>query len=528
MRVAIYARYSSDNQRDASIEDQLRLCRELATSKGWQIVKEFSDAAQSGATLHRSGVQRLLQFAEQRQCDVVLAESMSRFSRGQRDIAEVHERLKFVDVTIFTLSEGEVSEMHIGLKGTMNALYLKDLSEQTWRGQRGNIEAGKVAGGLCYGYAPVVGALGERAIVPREAAIVRRVFQDYMGGLSPKAIAKKLNSDGIAPPRGLAWHPSAINGNVARGTGLLNNELYVGRLVWNRLEYRKDRNTGKRVSRVNPASTWIVKDVPELRIIDDATWQAVKGRQQRLREIVNNTGFMRAKRPAFLFTGMTKCARCGCGYCMFNRTRLACTGARDKGICDNRQTIKREEVEARVLEALQNSLWREEAFSAFTKRLTLRLNQQRIEARAGAAAAEQELVTVNRRIGHLTRLFSDGMDSPSLRAELQTLEQQRASIAARAKPVSRTILHPNMGDAYRRVVMNLRGALEQPEAKAKAIDALRRHVSAIRLTPTETGTMLIEWKVNPGSLLSSVGISAASSDGCGGLIPPELADWMAA
>ena len=121
-RAAIYARYSSDNQRDASIEDQLRLCREHAQREGWQVVESYTDHAVSGASLLRPGVQALLSDAQSGRFDVVLAESLDRLSRDQEDIAGVYKRMHFTDVRMVTLSEGEISELHIGLKGTMGAL----------------------------------------------------------------------------------------------------------------------------------------------------------------------------------------------------------------------------------------------------------------------------------------------------------------------------------------------------------------------------------------------------------------------
>ena len=83
MKVAIYARYSSDNQREASIADQFRICREFARRQGWQISNEYSDHAVSGATLLRSGFQAMMQSALRKEVDVVLAESLDRF-RGHR------------------------------------------------------------------------------------------------------------------------------------------------------------------------------------------------------------------------------------------------------------------------------------------------------------------------------------------------------------------------------------------------------------------------------------------------------------
>jgi DNA invertase Pin-like site-specific DNA recombinase len=178
LKVAIYARYSSDNQRDASIADQLRICREFASRHGWTVVQEFTDHAISGATLLRSGFQALMRDALNQQFDVVLAEALDRFSRDQEDTAGLFKRLTFAGVNIVTLAEGDISHLHVGLKGTMNALFLKDLADKTRRGLRGRVELGKSGGGLCYGYkvrpaTPEGDGTGEREIVPAEAEVIR-------------------------------------------------------------------------------------------------------------------------------------------------------------------------------------------------------------------------------------------------------------------------------------------------------------------------------------------------------------------
>ena len=153
LRVAVYARYSSDNQRDASIEDQIRLCRQrIAATEGWELEQVYRDAAISGASTQRPGYQAMLDAAREGGFDIIVAEALDRLSRDQEDIAGLYKRLKFAGITLVTLAEGEISELHIGLKGTMNALFLKDLAEKTRRGQMGRVAAGKSAGGLCYGY----------------------------------------------------------------------------------------------------------------------------------------------------------------------------------------------------------------------------------------------------------------------------------------------------------------------------------------------------------------------------------------
>ena len=149
MRVGIYARYSSDNQRDASIADQIRVCRQFAERQGWQVLREYSDHAISGATLLRLGFQALMRDALRGDLEIVLAESLDRFSRDQEDTAGLFKRLTFASVNIVTLAEGDITHLRIGLKGTMNALFLKELAEKTRRGMRGRIDLSKAGGGLC-------------------------------------------------------------------------------------------------------------------------------------------------------------------------------------------------------------------------------------------------------------------------------------------------------------------------------------------------------------------------------------------
>ena len=150
------------------------------------VAESYTDQAISGASLIRPGIQKLLQDAAAGKFDIILTESLDRVSSDQEDIAHIYKRMRFRGVRIVTLSESEVNELHIGLKGTMGALYLKDLADKTRRGLRGRIEAGKSGGGNSYGYDVVKKfddnsepVRGERRINPQQAAIVKRIFSDY-------------------------------------------------------------------------------------------------------------------------------------------------------------------------------------------------------------------------------------------------------------------------------------------------------------------------------------------------------------
>ena len=182
LRCALYARYSSDQQRAASIEDQFRVCRELAEREGWKIASAYRDAAISGdSVILRPGIQGLLEDARRGLFEVVVAEALDRGEpRPGRRCDPLQAFALCRVVMIVTLAEGEIDELHVGLKGTMNALFLKDLAAKTHRGLRGRVEAGKSGGGICYGYDVVklhdaAGELvrGERSIDEAEAEVVR-------------------------------------------------------------------------------------------------------------------------------------------------------------------------------------------------------------------------------------------------------------------------------------------------------------------------------------------------------------------
>ncbi|WMT76430.1 recombinase family protein [Bradyrhizobium sp. Ash2021] len=456
MKVALYARYSSDNQRDASITDQFRVCRAYAEKQGWQIVEEYSDHAISGASLLRAGVQALITDALRGRFQVVLAEAMDRLSRDQEDIAGVFKRMAYANVKIITLSEGEVTHLHVGLKGTMNALFLKDLADKTRRGLRGRVELGKSGGGNSYGYDVVKQfqtngepIRGDRVINTAEADVVRRIFRDYVVGKSAKRIAVELNKAGIAAPGRSDWGFSTINGNVKRGNGILNNEMYIGRIVWNRQRFIKDPETGKRQARPNPAAEWIIQEVPELRIVDDGLWNAAKARQAAVKTKREDNGsevqnsFRDRRRPKYIFSGLIKCACCGGGYAMISADLIGCSTARNKGTCDNRRSIQREQLEARVLNALRYHLMDPALFNA-------------------------KMVQLRSRKAELERLLVDAEEPPPL-------------------------LHPEMATFYRAQVSALHEALQaDTEAtRLKAGEVLRSLVKEIVLTP-EAGELKID------------------------------------
>jgi hypothetical protein len=107
----------------------------------------------------------------------------------------------------------------------------------------------------------------------------------------------------------------------------------------------------------------MARDVPQLRIVPDDLWTAAKSRQKQTPHTMKTAGALgAAKRPQHLLSGLTKCGICGAGLIMSSKNRLSCFGARDQGRCDNHLSIRRDEVESRVLHALEEKLLRQDLF----------------------------------------------------------------------------------------------------------------------------------------------------------------------
>jgi site-specific DNA recombinase len=504
MRAIVYSRYSSDLQREASIEDQARACKDRIEKEGWALIATYTDHAISGSVRLRPGYQKLLEDARSGLFDVVVAEALDRLSRDQEDVAGLYKQLVFAGIRLITLSEGEVSELHVGLKGTMNALFIKDLAQKVRRGLEGRVRQGKSGGGLCYGYdverqadargEPVHGG---RRVNEAEAVVIGRIFREFSAGRSPRAIAMALNRDGIAGPHGRTWGPSTIYGNWRRGTGILNNELYIGRLVWNKQRYIKDPNTRKRVARLNPEKAWIVHSVPDLRIIDAALWQRVKKLQVESRGVVGlDSPSLRpekARQPVYLLSGLLKCGVCGGGFSKVSQQHYGCSTARDRGTCSNSLTIRRDVVEASVLSGLKTHLMHPDLVKEFITEYHCELNRLNAGREAIHARQKDELIRAERQIQAIVEAIKDGMRTPAMKDELVLLENRKQELAnaVAAAPAPAVRLHPNLAQIYRDKVARLHEELNRPELREEASAAIRSLIEEVRLVPTD-GKLEIE------------------------------------
>ena len=526
-RAAIYARFSSDMQRDRSIEDQIEVCRSYAERMRFDVVEVYADRAKSGASMHgRDGIQRMIADGRQRVFDVVIAETLSRLGRDEGDRAEIRKRLTFAGVKIMTPSDGEVTRLTDGIKAIIDAQYLEDLKLMIRRGMAGVTRDGRHAGGRPYGYRPVPGKPGELEIAEAEAEIIRRIFREFAAGESTRSICQRLNAEHVPSPRGSHWSDNALNGNRSRGHGILINPLYGGTLVWNRTRFVKDPDTGRRVSRLNPESEWQRADVPHLAIVDPATISAAHA---RLRPFTRQTAHQ-ARRPKTLLSGLLKCGCCGSGLSIKDRrggrVRLHCAAAR-QGACENSTPIFLDTIEPVVLDGLKGRLRDKRALSLY-------LSTYNAERRAAAADSvnrragiERRLAAVARELERVVGLTVKGILSedeaasqlPALRSEKATLETELTSIGQTPKVVE---LHPTAIASYLRTVDDLETALIEGSDTAEhpASKPIRDLIDRVVITPAGREPAYIRVEGRLAGLVGEVPFSAAALGVINGSAPP--------
>jgi site-specific DNA recombinase len=496
LRAAIYTRYSSDNQREASIEDQIEVCRRYAQLQGWTIVEVYADHALSGASRFRPAFQQMQVDAEARRFDVIIVEALDRLSRKLADVADLHDRLTFLGLKLHAVNIGEITPMHAAVLGMMAQAYLKDLGKRTRRGQLGRALKGKIPGGKAYGYdvlpAGADGA-GERSINAAEAAVVRRIFELFTAGVSPREIAKRLNAEHVPGPDGRPWGDTTIRGQVDRGTGILNNALYVGRLEWNRCSYVKDPRTGKKVARPNPPEQWEIVPRPDLQIVSDELWEAVKARQAEVRIVMtrdaDGNALNRTHRRKYLLSGLLECGVCGGGFTIIDAVNYGCATHRSKGTCGNRYRVRRRDLERRVLDGLKHRLLAPEQVEMFTRMFQEEFNRLAAEKMQSRSEDEGRLQVVQRKIASMIRAIEDGLYQPSMKERMAELEAEKAALIARlAAPDPSSIrFHPNLAQEYRNKVASLEKALANPATHPNTVASIRGQIERITLTPNDEG-----------------------------------------
>ncbi len=476
---AIYARYSSVNQNEMSIEDQIAMCKKFAISRGWLVLSDhiYFDKAISASNIEpRDGFKKLLAVAQGKTVPFayILVYDTSRVARNTREALEVFEDLTFNNVHVYYVSQNidtqkpEAKTM-ITINGVTDSMFLEKISSHTRDHMEERVHSGFSGGGSHYGFTsrPIFSGRKDKygtpqedgykiEIDPVEAEVVVRIFVLFgLKGWSAKRVVNLLNKElketgNPKPPRGQFWSVSTILGSRKGFRGILNNELYIGKYTWNRTTYKKNPRTGKMKVVINPPEKWAVVDKPELRIVSDDLWAAVKKRQNEIKEKTEGV-FSRAKR---LYSGnlLTRIAVCGsCGgtfgivsggkYAKYGCTRNCNSGS---NACSNSQKIKKEVLEEAVIGALCRELLKIDPLSLVTEEIHCSLGNLVKDGITGRQRAEivEELQEVKQK---LTNIGNFILSRPDINSS-ETVEKLLFENESRKKELENELLLHEVSD----------------------------------------------------------------------------------
>lgn len=450
MRACVYARYSTEGQREASLDDQFRECERVAKQHGFEVVVRFSDAALSGGTAIRPGYQEMLTAARHDKFDVIVVEDISRLWRNRAEFGPRSAELEDLGVHMVTAVGDDTRRdgwaLVIQIKQAMAEHYRRESSYRSRRGVAGRALAKASTGGRSYGYRSAAdNGTEQRSVDPEQAEVVRRIFRLYADGMSARAIADQLNRDRVPSPgatwnrtkrRGAGWLASAIAGDARRGLGILNNPLYVGEVIWNRFRWQRSASDSSKRRRIeNPRDQWITHTDERLRIVPQELWDAVRRRQRAQAEVIGERvkrGLSRVSakstgRPnRHLLSGLLRCSECGSSMVISNGA-YACSSRVNGGrsACGNDVRLQRSFIEPALIDDLKTSLRDPSVFAEVQRRL-----RERLKNRPKHVVTEAQVRKAEQTVANLIEAISQGgfRRSAGLAERLRQAEDELARL----------------------------------------------------------------------------------------------------
>ncbi len=476
MRCAIYARYSTDRQSEMSIRDQVQAAATYAKAQGWIVVATHTDSEQSGSTpvALRPGGKGLLADVMAKRFDILLVEDLSRLSRRVAESESLIHRLESRGIRIVGMSDSYDTRskgrkvMRIA-RGMFNEIYIDDVRDKTHRGLVGNMNRGMSAGGRSYGYTSLKTAVGYQLTVNQEeAAHVRWVFEQIDAGHSPRWIVHQLNARGVPSARGSTWAVSAVAGSTQRGLGMLNNQLYIGMHIWNRSQWVKDPDTGKRRRVARPEAEWINRQDESLRIVSQELWDRVQARIQGATQ-PGRGGKGGVHRT--LFGGLIRCGVCGGPVIAVNTLRYGCGIHKDRGsaVCANNRTLARETMDARLLTTVREELLQPDLLPIVKAEVKRLMAVHSRTARMSNTDTRKRLQEVESQIGNLVAALASVGFSPAVATALKAAEAEKDELQAAlgtTMPKNAVLAIDDVEARYKRLLMRLRSALDDEDRAA--------------------------------------------------------------
>lgn len=387
-----YARFSSDNQREESIDAQVRAIREYCNREGIKLLRVFKDEAFSARTDKRPAFQELFGLIKEHPADLLIVHKLDRFARNRMDAAFYRSKLKEANMRLVSvlerLDDSPESIIMEGILESMNEYYSANLSREARKGLKENMMQGKRNGGKApLGY----DAVNQHLVPNGQAGVVRELFKMYAAGKSYKEMMD------------LSGWPHA---NIRN---LLSNEVYMGHLIF---------------------GEWRSENAHEA-LVDQETWDMCRRRMSS----ANGNASNRAKHD-YMLARMLVCGKCGkpmIGLSSGNYLYYAC---RTKGC----KFYRKDELEKRVVNDLAKHLRPTDEIKArFFALVSARVNN-----REAVEKAEKTNIILSQRISKLLNAvqYADAEDAAYLMEQAKELKKQFVSVP-KPREISREVC-----DAY--------------------------------------------------------------------------------
>lgn len=398
MNGVIYARYSSDNQREESIDGQLRECRAFAEKNGIRVIDTYIDRALSAKTDNRPQFQQMIKDSSKGLFDVVIVWKLDRFARNRYDSAHYKAILRKNGVKVISateaISEGAEGILLESMLEGMAEYYSVELAEKTLRGMTENALACKSNGGILpIGY--VTDENLHYQIDPVLAPVVVGAFERYSEGATIKKIAKEINAKGIRSKRGKEISENTVS-------LMLRNRKYIG-------EYRfKDVIISNGIPSIVPRE-----------LFDRVQERMSANRKAPAKHKAQEEYLLTTK----LFCGKCKCMMAGESGTSQNETTYRyykCPGVKYHRGCD-KKTVRKDWIEDLIIQQIKAIVFNDSLIEKLADMVLETQNQEN----AVIPILQQQLAETEKGIENMLNAIQQGIITPSTKQRMDELESRR-------------------------------------------------------------------------------------------------------
>ncbi|MCL2578710.1 MAG: recombinase family protein [Oscillospiraceae bacterium] len=434
-----YCRYSSNNQREESIEAQKRAIRYYASEKGYQIIKFYEDKALTGKTANRPAFMQMMADIKAGEVQAVLVHKLDRFSRDVADSYKYEDILKDHGVKLVSVMEAlDDSPTGILMRSiitAINAFYSNNLAAETMKGLKENAYKCMTTGGT-----PALGynLIDKQYVInEREAEAVRLAFQMYAEGYGYLPIIYQLRALG---------HKTKLGKNFGKNSlhDLFRNPKYKGTYTYNRAQKR--RRDGSRTGKSKPDDQIIRVEGGIPAIVSTELWDRVNDRMDRQRRL---SGAAKAKQ-LYLLSGLVVCGECGAALCGNSRRpardrdiliTYRCSNRQNKALCANRE-IKRDSLESFVLTQLEQHFFRDDVIPILTQQLNAYLNATNADAINQSERLKSRQTELDQEKANIIDAIAKTGLQDTFTERLTAIEQEITHISAQIKYSNKALTSP--------------------------------------------------------------------------------------